>query len=337
MRIRVVAGTRARRRLSLFRRRGASTRRIAPQDLSLSLTGPLGRTAGQARLIAVRSRPAGLRPAVGQEAAKAFRVFGRAVCRRRHSRRRSPVSTPAGSQTRKTPRDRPRSPGHRTARPIPESHRRLGETAIQSCRWEPSNRVRGLECAASIGEDRTRAYPLSRHFVLTDASDRRHQARSYCVARHTATVRMVAHQGPGSLRLHVPRLSGRDADALGDPVRMLVPAQVGGGTTTKVAQRLIVDGQQRLTSLFAVLTGAIRDDQNRSNRSGSESGSVRRTRHSKSPTLLWNATRNTLPTSPSFGQKGSSRRSATSWLGRETATGMRSRTNSRNASTVLGI
>ena len=30
MRIRVVAGTRARRRLSLFRPRGASTRRIAP-------------------------------------------------------------------------------------------------------------------------------------------------------------------------------------------------------------------------------------------------------------------------------------------------------------------
>ena len=31
--------------------------------------------------------------------------------------------------------------------------------------------------------------------------------------------------------------------------------QVGGGEQTKVAQRLIVDGQQRLTSLFAVLTG----------------------------------------------------------------------------------
>ena len=31
--------------------------------------------------------------------------------------------------------------------------------------------------------------------------------------------------------------------------------QVGGGEHTKVAQRLIVDGQQRLTSLFAVLTG----------------------------------------------------------------------------------
>ena len=31
--------------------------------------------------------------------------------------------------------------------------------------------------------------------------------------------------------------------------------QVGGGQETKVAQRLIVDGQQRLTSLFAVLTG----------------------------------------------------------------------------------
>ena len=31
--------------------------------------------------------------------------------------------------------------------------------------------------------------------------------------------------------------------------------QVGGGATTNVAQRLIVDGQQRLTSLFAVLTG----------------------------------------------------------------------------------
>ena len=42
MRIRVVAGTRARRRLSLFRPRGASTRRIAPQDLSLSLTGGSG-------------------------------------------------------------------------------------------------------------------------------------------------------------------------------------------------------------------------------------------------------------------------------------------------------
>ena len=31
--------------------------------------------------------------------------------------------------------------------------------------------------------------------------------------------------------------------------------QVGGGERTRVAQRLIVDGQQRLTSLFAVLTG----------------------------------------------------------------------------------
>ena len=31
--------------------------------------------------------------------------------------------------------------------------------------------------------------------------------------------------------------------------------QVGGGEHTRVAQRLIVDGQQRLTSLFAVLTG----------------------------------------------------------------------------------
>ena len=31
--------------------------------------------------------------------------------------------------------------------------------------------------------------------------------------------------------------------------------QVGGGDVTKVAKLLIVDGQQRLTSLFAVLTG----------------------------------------------------------------------------------
>ena len=42
MRIRVVTGIRARGRLSLFRPRGASTRRIAPQDLSLSLTGGSG-------------------------------------------------------------------------------------------------------------------------------------------------------------------------------------------------------------------------------------------------------------------------------------------------------
>ena len=31
--------------------------------------------------------------------------------------------------------------------------------------------------------------------------------------------------------------------------------QVGGGNSERVASRLIVDGQQRLTSLFAVLTG----------------------------------------------------------------------------------
>ena len=42
MHIRVVAGTRARRGPSLFRPRGAPTRRIAPQDLSLSLTGGSG-------------------------------------------------------------------------------------------------------------------------------------------------------------------------------------------------------------------------------------------------------------------------------------------------------
>ena len=71
---------------------------------------------------------------------------------------------------------------------------------------------------------------------------------------HPAAVRVVGGEGARPVRLDVPGLPRRHAHVLGDRRRRRDAA----GRRRRVRQvpkLLIVDGQQRLTSLFAVLTG----------------------------------------------------------------------------------
>jgi hypothetical protein len=74
------------------------------------------------------------------------------------------------------------------------------------------------------------------------------------VAPHPTPVRMVGGEDPRSIRLDVSRLPNWHADVLGDR-RGVGTRQIGMEVSDQAPQLLVVDGQQRLTALFAVLTG----------------------------------------------------------------------------------
>jgi hypothetical protein len=87
-------------------------------------------------------------------------------------------------------------------------------------------------------------------------SDRRHrsQPRCHCAPGSSASIRLGRYQGPGSPRFTVHRVPSRDIGPLVHNGRAGGRA-LGASDRAFRATTLVIDGQQRLTSLFAVMRG----------------------------------------------------------------------------------